>query len=82
MRSGRKPNWPIIFSTGPKAAASPMRPLASFINPDNTRSLALAKRLGAVLDREDTIEGDPVLIQRHLGHASPLAQAQYAEVTA
>lgn len=59
-----------------------LSPLASFISPDNARSLSLAKRLSARQDREDTIEGDPVLVRRHLAHTSPLAQAQYTEVTA
>ncbi len=57
-------------------------PLASFINADNTRSRALAKRLGASAGKETTIEGEPALVYRHLAHNNPLAQAQYAEVTA
>jgi RimJ/RimL family protein N-acetyltransferase len=38
----------------------------SVIHPENHRSIRLAERLGAVLDREDTVhEGEPVLVYRH-----------------
>lgn len=38
----------------------------SVIAPDNTRSIALAERMGATLDREDsTPSGKPALIYRH-----------------
>ena len=57
-------------------------PLASFISHDNTRSRALARRLGAIEVHESRVEGDPVLVHRHLAHSAPLARAQYAEVTA
>lgn len=57
-------------------------PLASFISPDNTRSRALARRLGATEERETDIEGDLALVHRHLAQSAPLARAQYAEVTA
>ena len=57
-------------------------PLASFIAADNLRSRALAKRLGAVEERADTLEGDAMLVHRHMAHDHPLALAQHAEVTA
>ena len=37
----------------------------SYIAPDNTRSLALAARLGAAPERERTLHGQPVQIFRH-----------------
>jgi RimJ/RimL family protein N-acetyltransferase len=37
----------------------------SVIAPDNARSLALARRLGATLDREDEVYGERVLVFRH-----------------
>ncbi|WP_163847362.1 GNAT family N-acetyltransferase [Pseudooceanicola aestuarii] len=39
--------------------------LISQIHPDNTRSRALAERMGAVVERETTLLGDPCLIYRH-----------------
>ena len=37
----------------------------SYIAPDNTRSIALAKRLGATFEREGTLMGTPCHIYRH-----------------
>ncbi|WP_370402585.1 GNAT family N-acetyltransferase [Sulfitobacter sp. JB4-11] len=37
----------------------------SYIDPENTRSAALASRLGATLEREDTFLDHPVHIYRH-----------------
>ncbi len=37
----------------------------SYIDADNTRSRALAERLGAVVERTGTVMGHPVLIYRH-----------------
>lgn len=39
--------------------------IISQIHPDNTRSRALAERLGAVVERETTLLGDPCLVYRH-----------------
>jgi RimJ/RimL family protein N-acetyltransferase len=39
--------------------------LASFIDPDNTRSVALARRVGAVMESEWMEEGKPVQTWRH-----------------
>ena len=57
-------------------------PLASFIAPANTRSRALAKRLGAVEEGEMTLDGDAVILHRHPAHDHALARAQGLEVTA
>lgn len=40
-------------------------PLISFIDHDNTRSRALAERLGAEIEREGEILGHPCLVYRH-----------------
>ncbi|MBO6813680.1 MAG: GNAT family N-acetyltransferase [Rhizobiaceae bacterium] len=40
-------------------------PLMSFIHPDNTPSIALAKRMGAVLESEGSLRGAHRLIFRH-----------------
>ncbi len=56
--------------------------LISIIAPSNTRSLALATRLGAVEERREVIEGDTVIIFRHLAHDNPSAMAQAAEAIA
>lgn len=37
----------------------------SLIRPDNTRSIRLAERLGAVLEREINLRGEPCLVYRH-----------------
>lgn len=37
----------------------------SYIAPRNTRSAALARRLGAAFEREDTLSGNPVHVYRH-----------------
>jgi RimJ/RimL family protein N-acetyltransferase len=37
----------------------------SVVAPDNARSLALARRLGATLDREEVMHGERVLVYRH-----------------
>ena len=39
--------------------------LISQIHPDNARSIALAERMGATLEKETTLLGDPCLIYRH-----------------
>lgn len=61
----------------------------SYIRPENARSAALAERLGAVLEREDTLRGTPVNIWRHptlaqqrdtqLGHGIDMETAHYAD---
>lgn len=40
-------------------------PLMSFVHPKNTASIAVAKRLGAVVESETTLRGDPRLVFRH-----------------
>lgn len=47
------------------AAARGMGPLTSMIDPDNARSIALATRLGATLERTDPGNGKPFHIYRH-----------------
>jgi RimJ/RimL family protein N-acetyltransferase len=54
--------------------------LISMISPENARSQALARRLGAAPERETTHDGEAAIIFRHLPHSNPLAQAQLAEV--
>jgi RimJ/RimL family protein N-acetyltransferase len=48
--------WPEVFSV---------------IDPDNVRSLALARRLGCTLDREEDWEGERLLIWRHPAPVKP-----------
>jgi RimJ/RimL family protein N-acetyltransferase len=55
-----------------------LEPLISLIAPSNTRSLALATRLGAVEERRAVIDGENVMIFRHLSHKDPRAIAQAA----
>lgn len=55
-----------------------LEPLISQISPDNTRSLALATRLGAVEERRDVVDGEKCIIFRHLAHNDPRAVAQAA----
>ncbi|TRW97566.1 GNAT family N-acetyltransferase [Paracoccus sp. M683] len=40
-------------------------PMISHIDPDNARSRRLAERMGAVIERESVLLGQPVLIYRH-----------------
>jgi RimJ/RimL family protein N-acetyltransferase len=47
------------------ATGQGMGPLVSMIDPENTRSIALATRLGAVLERTDPGDGKPFHIFRH-----------------
>lgn len=47
------------------ATAWGMGPLISYIAHDNTRSRALAERLGARVEREGTVAGHPCLVYRH-----------------
>lgn len=55
-----------------------LEPLISLIAPSNTRSLALATRLGAMEERRDVIDEEEVIIFRHLGHSDPRAIKQAA----
>jgi RimJ/RimL family protein N-acetyltransferase len=55
-----------------------LEPLISLIAPSNTRSLALASRLGAVEERRAVIDGENVIIFRHLSYKDPRAVAQAA----
>ena len=59
-----------------------MGPLVSIIDPDNTRSRALAARLGATVERMGTHEDEAAVFYRHLGHDDPKAQAQWSQVAA
>ncbi|KQB96939.1 GCN5 family acetyltransferase [Loktanella sp. 1ANDIMAR09] len=52
--------------------------LISLISPQNTRSIALATRLGAVEDRRDIVDGENCIIFRHLSHDDPRAVKQAA----
>lgn len=45
-------------------------PLASFIDPDNARSIALARRVGAVLEGSFQDEGKTIQVWRHPGGAA------------
>lgn len=45
-------------------------PVISMIHPQNTRSLALAKRLGAVFEKMDEIDGQVCEVWRHPGGAA------------
>ena len=56
-----------------------LEPLISMISPANRRSIALATRLGAVEERRDTVDGEKVIIFRHLRHDDPRVTAQAAE---
>ncbi len=58
-----------------------LSPLISMIAATNTRSLALAKRLGATEKSRMTHSGEPTIVMRHLAHDHPTARAQLAEVT-
>ena len=51
-------------------------PLISMISPTNTRSIALATRLGAVEESRTKHGEDDAIIFRHLGHDQPAAIAQ------
>jgi RimJ/RimL family protein N-acetyltransferase len=42
-----------------------MGPLISYIVPENTRSRALAERMGARVERDGTVVGHPCLVYRH-----------------
>lgn len=55
--------------------------LISMIAPENARSLALAKRLGAMEKSRMTFKDHETIVMRHLAHDSAAAQAQLAEVT-
>ncbi|WP_458791695.1 GNAT family N-acetyltransferase [Yoonia sp. MH D7] len=58
-----------------------LSPLISMIAATNTRSLALAKRLGAIEKSRMTHEHEPTIVMRHLAHDHPDALAQLDEVT-
>lgn len=55
-----------------------LEPLISLISPANTRSLALATRLGAVEERRDVVDGESVIVFRHLAYNDSRAAAQAA----
>jgi RimJ/RimL family protein N-acetyltransferase len=55
-----------------------LEPLISLISPANTRSLALAARLGASEERRDVIDGESVIVFRHLAHDDHRAATQAA----
>ncbi|WP_375254559.1 GNAT family N-acetyltransferase [Yoonia sp.] len=55
-----------------------LAPLISLIAPANTRSLALATRLGAVEERRQTVDDQHVIVFRHLNYADPRATKQAA----
>ncbi|WP_089901124.1 GNAT family N-acetyltransferase [Loktanella fryxellensis] len=57
-------------------------PLASFITPDNARSLSLANRLHATAESEGAVDGDTVVIHRHLPFDAAPALAQHEEAGA
>ena len=50
--------------------------LISLIAPSNTRSLALATRLGAVEEQRVAIQDETVIVFRHLRHDDPRAMKQ------
>lgn len=56
-----------------------LEPLISLISPDNTRSLRLAARLGAMEESRDVIHEEKVIVFRHLTYNDPRAIAQAAE---
>ena len=53
--------------------------LISLIAPDNLRSMRLASRLGAMEDRRQVVDGEKVIVFRHLSHDDPRAVKQAAE---
>ncbi|MEY1554642.1 GNAT family N-acetyltransferase [Yoonia sp. R2331] len=55
-------------------------PLISIISPANTRSIALATRLGATPEKDTTHDGEPATLYRHLAHDDPAALAQWEAV--
>ncbi|MDP5360827.1 MAG: GNAT family N-acetyltransferase [Paracoccaceae bacterium] len=57
-----------------------LEPLVSLITPSNTRSLALATRLGAREERRDVVDGEHVIIFRHLAYDDKRAARQAAGV--
>jgi len=59
-----------------------LEPLISLIAPTNTRSIALAIRLGATEERRDVIDGEDCIVFRHLAHHDPRAVAQAAKAIA
>jgi RimJ/RimL family protein N-acetyltransferase len=59
-----------------------LEPLISLIAPTNTRSIALATRLGATEERRDVIDGEDCIVFRHLAHHDPRAVAQAAKAIA
>ena len=58
-----------------------LSPLISMIVPNNTRSLVLAARLGAIEESRKQHDGEEAILLHHLAHDHPAAQAQLAEVT-
>ncbi|MFT7148021.1 MAG: RimJ/RimL family protein N-acetyltransferase, partial [Yoonia sp.] len=56
-----------------------LAPLSSLIAPANTRSLALATRLGAVEERRDNVDDEHVIVFRHLHLDDPRAVSQAAQ---
>ncbi len=55
-----------------------LEPLISLIAPTNTRSIALATRLGAVEERRDIVDGEDCIVFRHLRYDDARAVAQAA----
>ena len=55
-----------------------LEPLVSLIAPDNHRSVRLASRLGAMEERRDVVDGEKVIIFRHLAHDDKRAMRQAA----
>jgi RimJ/RimL family protein N-acetyltransferase len=59
-----------------------MSPLISLIAPGNARSLALATRLGASEERRIEMDGEEVIMMRHLAHDDIRAVDQWHEAAA
>jgi RimJ/RimL family protein N-acetyltransferase len=56
-----------------------LAPLSSLIAPANTRSLALATRLGAIEEGRDIVDDEHVISFRHLRHDDPRAISQASQ---
>lgn len=55
-------------------------PLISLIAAENTRSRALATRLGATAGEQITVDGDDAILHTHLPHDDPQARAQWEAI--
>tara|TARA_B100000405_G_scaffold299294_1_gene257402 strand:- start:175 stop:510 length:336 start_codon:yes stop_codon:yes gene_type:complete len=63
----RERAWTEFCAKAGEWTVQDLGPLMSFVHPDNQASRAVAERLGAVVEGQGRLNGEPRLIYRHAG---------------